>query len=666
MQHLRELSKNSIEAGASIIQCKEEPKHLELGIKKLMFADNGEGMTPNQMFEYLCKYNSSSKDSDSGYHSNYGIGVKATTAHFNPYGVVYLSWHPDHPDGHMVWLAKEGGSYGLKTLSYYESFEDDDDEEQEPTLQTLKKEVMSKEENEREQKVQANVFCLKEFKEIYEAESFEGSGEDYGLVKWWECKPSFIKDHGLVVILLGGSAKGDSFTTSQGVPLTGRKITGYFNLRYYRLPPDVRFRVPGHTTTPKGFVGAIKAIHETPLGFVEFAWSGVCPHNGFNVALIVTKSTKELREVDENNLSVYNQFDKKSFEGGFVALEYKGELYNHTYGGGNLRKWGVATEALWPKVKIIVSPPLCEVIDEKVVKEGVFPTDGRGRLLWEGGEEGEGVKEVSLVKTQNWFHDVMPQELIDLMDSAYVVPKSRSRKYSDQFKKYEKIFRSQSISSTVVKRNYKEGETPYIIDNFSGEVEERPSSTETHIRPPSSVAGKPVHKRPSLTGKEDPKGKRKGVIIKKGRKRRRDPHFEWVGYEEGGGEFGNIFKDKYVYPIHADLINDTFEVKFNKEHRDFVDAKKYFCHQYKLTPKMEEEVVNIIQEEYESHVAAFLFHTLGRVESDKALRNADIERNSLWSPQALMSRVSGAPYDIYPMIKQRVTRKFKKLSPKDS
>ena len=91
MQHLREMLQNSIEAGATEVEFKEEPQHAQMGVKKFMFSDNGCGMTPSQMYEFIGKYNSSSKATSSGYHDNFGIGVKVTTAHFNPYGVVYLS-----------------------------------------------------------------------------------------------------------------------------------------------------------------------------------------------------------------------------------------------------------------------------------------------------------------------------------------------------------------------------------------------------------------------------------------------------------------------------------------------------------------------------------------------------------------------------------------------
>ena len=62
-------------------------------------------MTPEELFNNLGKMYSSSISSNSDFHENFGIGAKITTAMWNPYGVVFCSWHKDNPDeGHLLWL----------------------------------------------------------------------------------------------------------------------------------------------------------------------------------------------------------------------------------------------------------------------------------------------------------------------------------------------------------------------------------------------------------------------------------------------------------------------------------------------------------------------------------------------------------------------------------
>ena len=90
-QHLRELVQNAIESKATKIDLLNEPTLAKKDIFKLCVRDNGEGMTASEMYKYLGSMNSSSKSSNSDPHENYGIGAKVTTAHHNPYGVIFMS-----------------------------------------------------------------------------------------------------------------------------------------------------------------------------------------------------------------------------------------------------------------------------------------------------------------------------------------------------------------------------------------------------------------------------------------------------------------------------------------------------------------------------------------------------------------------------------------------
>ena len=136
MQFVREIYMNCLEAKATTMRVYFEPQYEALGVKKLCFADDGTGMSAREMYEYLAKYNSSSKTTEGSYHDNFGIGVKATTLLSNPYGVVFLSWSKDNPEGAMIWFTYDEklDRVGLRPIEYID--EDEDGEEYTDTLCT--------------------------------------------------------------------------------------------------------------------------------------------------------------------------------------------------------------------------------------------------------------------------------------------------------------------------------------------------------------------------------------------------------------------------------------------------------------------------------------------------------------------------------------------------
>ena len=100
MQHLRELVQNSIEAGAKKIRIYEEPQFIAQGIRKLAICDDGPGMSPTEMQDYLTVFNRSSKSTGLDVHGNFGWGARVSTMRDNPHGVVYISYSEAEPRGH--------------------------------------------------------------------------------------------------------------------------------------------------------------------------------------------------------------------------------------------------------------------------------------------------------------------------------------------------------------------------------------------------------------------------------------------------------------------------------------------------------------------------------------------------------------------------------------
>ena len=197
LQEYRELTQNAIEA---IQRAKEKGLETsgeilwdvdwvlaaEKGIYKLRVIDTGDGMTGDEMQQYINELSSSaSKQSMEG---NYGVGAKITAGVNNPLGLVYQSWADGQ--GEMIHF-----------------WEDPDSEE----------------------------FGLRSF------ELSDGSFAHAAPIGD-ELRPSVFKKHGTAVVLLGRTADENTYVKS-GVPYPTHWLTRYLNRRYYQLPEGITIRV---------------------------------------------------------------------------------------------------------------------------------------------------------------------------------------------------------------------------------------------------------------------------------------------------------------------------------------------------------------------------------------------------------------------------------------
>jgi hypothetical protein len=194
LQHLRELTTNSIEAilrtpaktGEIVWDVDWVTYDLE-GFYKLSIVDNGIGMTGDEMVEYINQLSSSvSEQSLSG---NYGVGAKIATATRNHAGVMYLSWKNGQGALIHLWRDPESGAYGLKQF--------DGKDESYPYYITIEDEV----------------------------------------------KPDIIQDHGTKIILLGNASAQNTMEAPPDTPSPSRWISKYLNTRYFRFPKGVNIKV---------------------------------------------------------------------------------------------------------------------------------------------------------------------------------------------------------------------------------------------------------------------------------------------------------------------------------------------------------------------------------------------------------------------------------------
>ena len=101
-QWLRELTKNGMEAITEYIKKHPEDKNYKPEIqirdnellsqyKKISIIDNGIGMDPENMVEYIRLMGKSSELKEKG-RKNFGVGAKVSSVTRNPLGVMYESW----------------------------------------------------------------------------------------------------------------------------------------------------------------------------------------------------------------------------------------------------------------------------------------------------------------------------------------------------------------------------------------------------------------------------------------------------------------------------------------------------------------------------------------------------------------------------------------------
>jgi hypothetical protein len=123
-QQIRELTQNALEAirrrqqtepaAVGLIRWDVDWEHFERAQHyKLSILDNGDGMTPDQMRQYLNSLAVQGANNTQSISQNFGVGAKITALYRNRYGLVYQSWRDGQ--GTMVRLHRNDqmGEYGL-------------------------------------------------------------------------------------------------------------------------------------------------------------------------------------------------------------------------------------------------------------------------------------------------------------------------------------------------------------------------------------------------------------------------------------------------------------------------------------------------------------------------------------------------------------------------
>ena len=612
MQFLREAIQNSIEAGATKIKIEPCPmalhQHAELpgGIKRLSVLDNGEGMNADQLLKYINKYNSSSKISG-GHHDNFGIGIKATAANFNHYGLVFISWTRESDEGNMIWLCynKKAKQFGVRHIPVYEKQDDGE-------YELRYKQVVS----------------LSELEATYEDEGgFEG-------VKWWNAdnhknKHKTIKKHGTIVYFCGMHSTDNTWCRdASGKSFKELSYSYYLNKRFNMLNGVSVGSLSKKSNGNYQLYGF--EYHTYALGFKKIDESII---NGFKV---ITLFNKNAIHRQKNNLKNYNKlaifFDPSSYNNGFIAVKYKNELYNLETGKRASRQWGIIADEVMSQVKIIVIPPEYD----PQTNYGVFPNEGRDTLMIEDGSKNQETKVLDLKEIREYYVDNMPQEVSDAIDNA--LKKKMNFKHSDEaiFKKYKFLFKlrvTRELEEQMAAD--KEGEDQLDLSLKGDKTKDKKKKPE--------LSQKMKEKLDKLN-KESLQNKRKKELLAcvVWLPSTNEEDCRYIGY------------NGFSYPMTSLVTRLGTTIFCNPNHDIFKQMQQYFVSLYKGGDKRKETIMHEIQNVVTLDVKVAHAHKMAFAKHYPQLK----VENQITNDE-LMGQILG--YNLYTKVQQALTSKGLKL-----
>lgn len=352
-QWVRETAVNAIEAGATKIEFGTEWQGVaERGVYRRLIADNGSGMTPDELLTFFRTYGGSGRPIG-GIHENFGIGSKCSLFPWNRTGVVVVSWHPDYDEPSMIWVRMDPstGTYGLRTWGTPEGGE--------------------------------NVIAA-------------GPDDELGL-DWSLVKPSSIEDHGTVLVLLGNepdedTVLGDPNRNEGGVPGVG--IVNYLNRRMWDLG-DIEMRVDEYRRLekvywPKSVARSVNSELQLGSRKIEGAkyYIDYPPAKIGGIADSGTVTLSDRTELDWFLWQGQGRDGIRNASGtGYLAARYAPpdnrtypELFDVVDHQARFRSFGISEQDVRRRLWLVARPPLAEEHGA-----GVYMSSDRNRLLTRGG-----------------------------------------------------------------------------------------------------------------------------------------------------------------------------------------------------------------------------------------------------------------------------------------
>jgi hypothetical protein len=386
-QWVRETLVNAIEAGATRVEFGTEWQGVrERGIYRRVIADNGSGMTPDQLLAFFRTYGGSGRPIG-GIHENYGIGSKCALFPWNKAGVIVVSWHPEFDEPSMIWVRKgaRSGQYGLRTWETDEGPEN-----------------------------------------VVAAGTDDGAEIDWSLVK-----PGWIDRQGTVIVLLGDeptqdTVLGDPNRPEGGVPGIG--IVSYLNRRMWDLGSMAvsvdEYRREDKASWPKSASVSVKSELQYGRRKIEGAkyYIDYPPAANRSAGKIAADGTMNLSDGTKIDWYLWQGSGREGIRNaamnGFIGAQYAPpdnrtfpELFDVTDHPSRFRQFGISEAEVRRNLWLVARPPLAEAH-----KYGVYMSSDRNRLLIMGGPRAG-----DPLPWDDWaieFADQLPQPIVEAINDA--------------------------------------------------------------------------------------------------------------------------------------------------------------------------------------------------------------------------------------------------------
>jgi hypothetical protein len=372
-QWAREFLKNSIEAQAQKVEFGIEWQAVEKkGIYRRTILDDGTGMDRDELLRFFSTLGTGAKKIG-GIHDNFGVGAKIAALPWNPEGVVVVSYKNGRAA--MIWIVLDPDSGDYELVEF---------------------------------EIGGEKACVIEPQIIEE-------------VDWAALRPSWISNHGTIVVLLGSEEYPD---TVIGNPQASEKDTKglsiYLNSRFWDLsqfdikvvelrsdkkshwPQNASEKDDSRRPNNRQIFGARYYLTDLKSAHGKLGLADVLMLDGERVT-----AEWYLWEGERPSIHGYAK------EGGYIAVRYKGELFHVTSGKVQFRWFGIIESKVQRNLSIVIEPEIYQATNGRW---GIHPDQSRNRLIF----TGNGEKGVELPMS-DWgleFAENLPTAIIDAIRKA--------------------------------------------------------------------------------------------------------------------------------------------------------------------------------------------------------------------------------------------------------
>ena len=351
-QWAREFLQNSVESGATRVHFGIEWQAVEkAGVYRRTIIDDGEGMDPEELLRFFSTLGAGGKKIG-GIHDNFGVGAKVAAMPWNSYGIVVVSYK--NGQSAMIWIRLNESTGDYELIDY---------DTENGVVNVIEPEDCSDQKGE---------WC-----------------------DWSSLRPDWVRDHGTIIVLLGNDSKQDTIMGKPQAEENAIKgLSRYLNTRFWDLE-NVQVTVAeprseNKTLWPKGPGDRNDATRVNNREIKGAKHWLITPSKDGRPC------DQGIEELQEGRLLVewylwegprpgIHSYAQK---GGYIAVRYKGELFEVTNSLHDFRAFGILEQAVRKNLTLILDPVMFN--KNNGVRWGIYPDQSRNRLIFTGnGRKGD-------------------------------------------------------------------------------------------------------------------------------------------------------------------------------------------------------------------------------------------------------------------------------------